>query len=121
LFHSNVKIIEYNILDVQNQLLSLKEPDVTIQKSLKSKINKYVKEAKEIEKNYLSALKIANNERLTFIEQNKNILGILQGLEEELIKFTKDFLMKYVIYNNQLCKNLQFDNNTRMNVSIIIL
>lgn len=109
-------------MDVENQIqrTGLKEKekagDSNTSKQLKIKLNKFIKDTKDSEKEYISSLKIANNERLVYIEQSKNCFTNLQNLQESLIKFTKDFFMKYVIYNNQLYKNLLFDNNNRMNV-----
>lgn len=85
-------------------------------KSLQIKINKAVKEAKEAEKIYKGHIKIANNERLNYVDGYKKIMNYFQKLEEDYIKFAKDFLMKYIIFQTQLVKNILFDHESKLGV-----
>lgn len=68
-----------------------------------------LKDAKELEKNYIIMLNSVNQVREGYIDVMTKGLSKFQSLEEEYISFVKDCLRKFVVYQVALNRNLQYD------------
>ena len=74
-----------------------------------SKCNAAIKDAKEAEKSYISALHQANSIRVNYIEGSTFILHSFQVLEEEFMEFNKHVLRKFYIFSNATIKSSLYD------------
>jgi hypothetical protein len=106
-FHSSAKNSEVAKLDSELAKLSNITPQEKEKFHVKS--NTTLKEAKDLEKQYINSLNSANNIRIIYIESSKSILGSYQVLEEELIVYSKELIRNYFIYTNVSVKNVLFD------------
>lgn len=94
--HNNINSINDN-----NVKISINKYELTFQKALK--------EAKDIERNYIIALNTTNISREEYIDKMTKGLTKFQTLEEDYISFVKDCLRKFVVYQVALNRNLQYD------------
>jgi hypothetical protein len=74
-----------------------------------SKSTTALKDAKDAEKQYITALNYANLVRAAYIEGSKTALHNFQSLEEEFIDFSKIILHKFFIFSNVHYKECMYE------------
>jgi hypothetical protein len=85
------------------------------EKYLNKSIN-LLKEAKEVDKNYLLAIENANNIQKKYITSGKMTLQYFQTLDQELIEYSQDCMRKFFIFNNTGLKSILEDNYTMQKI-----
>lgn len=88
-----------------------------LKNKLENRFQNSLKEAKETERAYISAINQANFHRENYIENMKKTLNEFQNLEEKCCEMIKDTLRKYVVYQVAYIRNLQYDIEKKANVN----
>ena len=88
---------------------------------LENKFQNALKEAKETERAYISAINNANYQRENYIENMKKTMNEFQTLEEKCCEIIKDTLRKYVVYQVAYIRNMQYDIEKKANVTFYII
>jgi hypothetical protein len=89
----------------------LNYPNIDTDKYL-IKSNCLLKEAKDFERNYISAIENANKIQNSYITCGKNTLQNFQFLEEQFIDYTQNCFRKFFVFSNSGLKNILEDNYT---------
>lgn len=87
-----------------------------LKNKLENRFLNSLKEAKESERAYISAINLANYHRENYIENMKKTLNEFQNLEEKCCEMIKDTLRKYIVYQVAYIRNLQYDIEKKANV-----
>ena len=114
-FHMSAKSAE--TLKIQSEFSKQNQnmaPDLKIK--VETRAQNVLKEAKENERLYITAVNEANNSKDNFVEIAKKILQEYQTLEETLIEEIKDALRKYVIYQVSIVRNSQYDIESKAKI-----
>jgi len=94
---------------LDSELAKLSSIPLSDKESFHTKSTAALKEAKESERQYISALNYANLVRSAYIDGSKSVLYNFQLLEEELIDFSKNILRKFFILSNKKYKECLYE------------
>jgi hypothetical protein len=94
---------------LDSELAKLSSIPLSDKESFHTKSTSALKEAKEAERQYISALNYTNLVRSAYIDGSKSVLYNFQLLEEELIDFSKNILRKFFILSNKKYKECLYE------------
>ena len=110
-YHNKAR--ESERLKLQNELYKL-NTDLNLTKQqeqarLENLTQKALKDAKDLERMYVSHLNETNRIRDIYVDTMNKGFSKFQNLEEQYISHFKDTLRKYVVFEVALIRNLQYD------------